>query len=211
MRIGIIGSGNVGGTLGKGWAKGGHSVIFGSRDPGSAGIKALVAESGPLAGAGSLAEAAAASEVVLIATPWPATREIVQGLGKLGDKIILDATNPLLPGLTGLEVGTNSSGGEQVALWTGSTRVVKVFNTVGFSVMANPRFDEGGALLFYCGDDSEAKGVAARLARELGFEAADAGPLSQARLLEPFALLWIKLSMMPGYSRDFAFKIIKHD
>jgi 8-hydroxy-5-deazaflavin:NADPH oxidoreductase len=209
MKIGIIGSGNVGGTLGSRWAKNGHTVVFSSRNPGSAEMKRLIEGAGASARAASVNEAVVASEVILLATPWPATRDAVQRAGDLSGKILIDATNPLLQDLSGLEVGTSTSGGEQVAGWAAGARVVKAFNTAGFNIMANPRFGGGSALLFYCGDDDAAKHHVAGLGSELGFDMQDAGPLRQARLLEPFALLWISLAFSPGHGREFAFQVMK--
>src|ERR1700675_124200 len=96
MNIGIIGSGNVGGTLGTRWAKGGHHVTFGSRDPGAGDMKELLARAGSNARAAKLQDAAKSTEVPLLATPWPVTKEIVQGLGDLTGKVLIDATNPVL-------------------------------------------------------------------------------------------------------------------
>src|SRR5215472_6078104 len=96
MNIGIIGSGNVGGALGTRWAKGGHQVIFGSRDPGANDMKDLLAKAGSKARAATLQDAAKSGEVLLLSTPWPVTREVVQGLGDLSGKVLIDATNPLL-------------------------------------------------------------------------------------------------------------------
>lgn len=211
MRIGVIGSGNVGGTLGARWAKNGHGVIFSSRDPGSNEMKRLIEEAGATARAASVSEAAIASEMLLLATPWPAARAALAAAGDLSGKIVIDATNPLLPRLTGLEVGNSTSGAEQVAEWAPRAKVVKAFNTVGFNIMANPRFDGRGALLFYCGDDAPAKQAVRGLAAELGFDPVDAGPLERARLLEPFALLWITLSAAPGHGREFAFQLLKRN
>jgi len=208
MRIGILGSGNVGGTLGRRWARNGHTVVFSSRTPDSREMKGLVQETGPTARAATVAETAHESEAVLLATPWPATRDAVAAAGDLSGKVLIDATNPLLPRLDGLEVGTNTSGGEQVAAWARGTRVVKAFNTVGFNIMANPQFDGAAALLFYCGDDPAAKQAVHGLAKELGFDPSDAGPLTQARLLEPFGLLWISLAFTPGHGREFAFQLL---
>ena len=209
MRIAIIGSGNVGGTLGTRWARNGHTVTFSSRNSGSLEMKRLVEEAGPTARAGSVAEAAAGCELLLLATPWPAAREALASAGDLSGKILIDATNPLLPRLAGLEFGNNTSGAEQVAGWARGAKVVKAFNTVGFNIMANPRFNGRAAILFFCGDDPAAKHAVRDLAAELGFEPEDAGPLARARLLEPFALLWITLSMTPGHSREFAFQLMK--
>src|SRR5690349_12063032 len=110
MRIGIVGSGNIGGTLGARWARNGHAVVFSSRDPGSREMKQLIEKAGPTARAASVPEAAQASDVVLLATPWPAARDALAAAGDLSGKILIDATNPLLPRLVGLEVGNSTSG-----------------------------------------------------------------------------------------------------
>ena len=209
MNIGIIGSGNVGGALGARWAQAGHAVAFASRDTNSPDIQQLVSKAGSSARAATVPDAAAFGGVLLLATPWPAAREALQSAGDLAGKVLLDATNPLLPNLEGLDVGTTTSGGEQVAVWARGAKVVKIFNTVGFNIMADPRFGENRAVMFYCGDDSAAKKTAAQLAAELGFEPLDAGPLTQARLLEPVALLWITLANFYGYSRDIAFELLR--
>src|SRR5579871_1934725 len=180
MQIGVIGSGNVGGTLGTRWAKNGHSVSFSSRNPLSSEMKQLISEAGAHAHAAAVPETVRESEVLLLATPWPAARDALSAAGDLGGKILIDATNPLRPRLDGLEVGTGTSGAEQVAGWARGARVVKAFNTVGFNVMANPRFNGRGATMFFCGDDAHAKEVVRELISELGFEPVDAGPLSRA-------------------------------
>ena len=209
MNIGIIGAGNVGGTLGTRWARNGHSVIFASRDPGSDQIRRLVADAGPRAKAASIGETARASDVLRLATPWPATEEILKNAGDLTGKIVIDATNPLLPSLDGLSVGTTDSAAEQVATWARGAAVVKAFNTVGYNIMANPEFSSGHVNMFYCGDDASAKKTVAGLISELGFEAVDAGPLKQARLLEPFALLWISLALKSGLGREIGFSLLR--
>lgn len=207
MRIGIIGSGNVGGTLGRRWASNGHTVFFATRDPQSAAICALLAASGPTAVAGPLRDAVAQSDLVLLATPWPVTRQMLESAGDFGNRILIDATNPLAPDLSCLECANTISGAESVAQWAPSARVVKAFNTVGNNVMADPSFPAPVAL-FYCGDDASAKQIVTPLIRELGFDAIDAGPLSQARVLEPFALLWISLAVKYGFGRDIAFRFM---
>ncbi|HXP85282.1 MAG TPA: NADPH-dependent F420 reductase [Bryobacteraceae bacterium] len=207
MNIGILGSGNVGGTLGRRWSAAGHRVIFSSRNPQSEEMQKLAAEAG--ATSATTAAAVQASDVLLLSTPWPATQDVVKGCGNLSGKVLIDATNPLLPDLSGLSIGTTTSAGEQVAAWAPGARVVKAFNTVGFNVMQDPKFSGGPAVLFYCGDDAAAKATVHQLASELGFDARDSGPLSQARVLEPFALLWISLAVKYGYGRDFAFQLMR--
>jgi predicted dinucleotide-binding enzyme len=209
MKIGIIGSGNVGGAVGSRWAKLGHEVVFGTRDPQGLAVQQLAARASAKARAATLAEAARDNEVLLLATPWPSTEQIIAGLGDLSGKILIDATNPLLPDMSGLALGNTTSGGEQVASWARGAKVVKAFNTVGAKIMADPSFDGHKPVMFYCGDDAEAKKVVQKLIDELVFEAVDAGPLTQARLLEPSALLWISLAYVQGMGRDFAFELIR--
>jgi hypothetical protein len=209
MKIGIIGSGNVGGALGSRWAKAGHEVVFGTRDPQGPDIQQLSARVSGKTRVATLAETARDNEVLLLSTPWPATQQIIQGLGNLNGKLLIDATNPLLPDLSGLTLGTTTSAGEQVAGWARGAKVVKAFNTVGANIMTDPTFDGHKPVMFYCGDDAEAKQVVRKLIDELVFEAVDAGPLTQARLLEPFALLWISLAYAQGMGRDFAFELLR--
>lgn len=209
MTIGIIGSGNVGGTLGTRWAEGGHTVVFGSRRPEAPEAHKLAATAATGARTASLEEAAAAGEVLLLATPWPVTRSVLEGLGDLTGKIVIDATNPLLPDLSGLALDATTSGGEQVAGWARGARVVKAFNTVGYNVMAHPDFSAGRPVMFYCGDDAGAKRTVHPLIDGLGFEAIDVGALQQARLLEPFALLWISLALKQTKGREMAFLLMR--
>jgi predicted dinucleotide-binding enzyme len=75
--------------------------------------------------------------------------------------------------------------------------------------MAQPRYGEGAATMFSAGDNEAAKAVAARLAGEIGFDPMDAGPLVQARLLEPVAMLWIYLAVVRGEGRDIAFRLMR--
>jgi len=209
MKIGIIGAGNVGGALGKGWAKKGHTVRFGVRDSSDPKLSALLKEAGTNARTSSVQEAVAFGDVVALATPWPAAREAVGAAGSLRGKILLDCTNPLKPDLSGLELGLSTSAAEQVAGWAPGAKVVKIFNTTGSNNMENSKYPGGAATMFYCGDDSAAKAVAAQLAADLGFEALDAGGITVARLLEPLAMLWIHLAYRQGMGRDFAFRVVR--
>jgi 8-hydroxy-5-deazaflavin:NADPH oxidoreductase len=205
VRLAIIGAGSVGGNLARGWARKGHSIVFGARDPKSAKIAAVLAEITG-ARAASIAEAVAGAEVVVLATPWEGTTTLVAGL-ELGDRVVIDATNPIGPNLSGLTVGGSSSGGEEVARAARSTRVVKCFNTTGANNYLNPAYPGGAATMLYCGDDAAAKGVVRRLGEDLGFAMVDAGPLARARLLEPAALLWISLAYPQGMGREIAWRL----
>ena len=209
MKIGVIGSGNVGGTVGTRWAQNGHAVIFSSRNPRSEAMKALLAKNSGNAKAETVEEAVDASDVLFLATPWPATQQALEEAGNLSGKILIDAVNPVLPDLSGLECGTSTSAGEMIATWARGAKVVKAMNTVGYNIMDNPAFGADRPAMFYCGDDAEAKQIVKSLVDELGFEALDAGPLKQARVLEPFALLWISLAYPQGFGRDIAFKLLR--
>jgi predicted dinucleotide-binding enzyme len=193
MTIAIIGAGNVGGTLGAAWANRGHEVVLGVRDAADPKLEELLARSGGKARAASVKDAAAAAEVVVLTVPWPAAQDALRSAGDLPWRIFFDCTNPLKPDLCGLAVGYTASGAEQVAAWAPGARVVKIFNTTGFANMANPEYREGRSMMLYCGDDAQAKKVAAQLAAELGFEPYDVGPLTEARLLAPlrwFGFIW---------------------
>lgn len=207
MKIAVIGRGNVGSVLGRRWAGAGHDVTFGVRDVKRPEAVAEARTAG--ASLASPAEAAAGAEVILLAVPWKAALGTAAALGDLEGKVLLDCTNPLTADLAGLEVGTTSSGGELVAAAAKGARVVKIFNTTGAANMADPRYGDRGATMFYAGDDAEAKEVAADLAAGLGFEPIDLGPLSAARLLEPLALTWIALALRGGLGPEFALNVVR--
>ena len=209
MRIGIIGTGTVGATLGKCWAATGHEVMFGAREPGSAKVTSLVATAGVKTRAGSVAEAARFGEVVVLATPFDATEAAIRQAGDLAGRVVIDCTNPLQPDLSGLSVGHTSSGAEAVARWTKSARVVKTLNSTGAGNMANPVYGGERATMFVCGDDAAAKTTAGELVSALGFDVVDAGPLAQARTLEPLAMLWISLAVHRGLGPNIAFRLMR--
>ncbi|HTX24182.1 MAG TPA: NADPH-dependent F420 reductase [Steroidobacteraceae bacterium] len=210
MKIALIGAGNVGGALGKLWAGQGHDIVFGVPDPKSPKYAALLESIGDRARATSVPEAAASGEVVVFATPWPATEQAVRSAGDLSGKTVIDCTNPLSQDLSGLTVGTSDSAAEQVARWTMGAKVVKAFNTIGADSFANPRFGATNASMFIAGDDSTAKATVGRLAAELGFDVVDVGPLRAARWLEPLAMLWIHLAYAQGLGpKGHAFKLLR--
>jgi len=209
MRIAIIGAGNVGGTLGKMWAAKDHEVAFGVRRPNDAKVQALLTATGKRARAVSVKDAVAGAEVVLLATPWSATEAALREAGELRGKVVVDATNPLKSDLSGLAIGHSTSAAEQVAGWAPGARVVKAFNTIGAAHMADPRFGTQRASMFICGDDASAKATVVRLAGELGFDPVDCGPLTQARLLEPLAMLWISMAYAYGAGPNIGFALLR--
>lgn len=196
MKIAIIGTGNVGSALARGFGRAGHEVILGSRRPEDEEVRALAAAAGDAAA--RPAEAAGRAEVVVLAVPWEAAQAAVEGLGDLDGKLLVDATNPLGPGLV---LVAEPSGGELVARWARGARVVKAFNSIGAEVMESAdRFDPP-PVLFLAGDDGDAKETVALLAAELGFDPVDAGPLQRARHLEHLAVLWIHRAIATGNRR----------
>jgi 8-hydroxy-5-deazaflavin:NADPH oxidoreductase len=209
MKIAIIGAGNIGSTLGRAWAKKGHDVFFGVRNPKDDKTRQVVQSIGTKAQAGTVTEAAGFGEVVVLATPWQATKAAVKEAGDLSGKVVIDCTNPVKPDLSGLDVGHTTSGAEMVAGWAKGAKVFKAINTTGFNIMADPVINGIRTVMFVCGNDEAAKPVVMQLAADVGFDAVDAGKLEQARLLEPWAMMWISLAFRGTMGRDFGFALLR--
>jgi len=212
MKIGIIGCGKVGGTLGKRWARKGHDVIFGSRHPDSQDMRELQHEAGPHSCCVNVREAAAAGDVVVLAVPWSEAQNAIKEAGNLEGRIIIDVMNPFKQGAHGLPAGmavdADTSAAELVAKWAPNSRVVKAFNHMSFLVMAEPEFDGRAATAFIAGDDTEAKNVVSQLVSDLGLEPFDVGPLYEARYLEAFAMLYIDMVYVHGHDPHFTFAVL---
>jgi predicted dinucleotide-binding enzyme len=208
MKIAIIGAGNVGAVLGKAWSAKGHDVVYAAHSPDSPRVRAAVSASGPKARSDTTANAVTSADVVLLAVPGGEAEKVVKQL-PLEGKVLLDATNPLNADFSGLTVGYNDSAGERVAKAAPGARVVKIFNSTGAGNMGNPVYKDGTATMFYAGDNAEAKQIAAKLAADCGFDAIDAGPLQNARLLEPLAMLWIYLAYGAGMGPDVALRLMR--
>lgn len=190
MKIGIIGAGHIGGTLGELFAARGHDVLYGVREGSDA--------PGPK---GSIADAAAHGEVVILAVPGGAIEGAIQAAGDLSGKIVIDTTN------MGGDEG--QSGAEKIAGWAPGARVVKSFNQAGWETLKEPLLDGHRAVMLAAGDDEDARKTVIGLGDELGLEMIDAGPLENARLLESLASLWIYLAFRSGQGRDFAFGLLR--
>jgi hypothetical protein len=207
MAISILGAGNVGMALAKAFIAKGEAVMFGVPDP--AKYRDAVGSLGPQASLASTREAIAAGDVVILAVPYGAAESIARSVPDWQGKILVDATNPLAPGLAGLSVGTTSSGAEEIARTARGARVVKAFNTTGAENMADSRYPGGAPLMPVCGDDADARSRVGALATLIGFDAVDCGALQAARYLEPFAMTWIHMAIKLGYGRSFAFARLK--
>jgi predicted dinucleotide-binding enzyme len=204
MRIAIIGAGNVGSALGRAWLRGGEDVSFGVPNPADPKYRSLPAER-----LRSPPEVARNAEIIVLATPWPATEAAVKSLGDLSGKIIIDCTNPLGMGSYGLElvVGHTASGGEQVAFWAPAASVFKTLNQIGADNMDKAALFPVRPVMFIAGDDQTKKPVVMSLIAKLGFEPVDAGPLRIARLPEPYGMLWIDQALNRGRGPSFGFAI----
>jgi predicted dinucleotide-binding enzyme len=213
MRIGILGTGDVGSALAGGFAALGHDIRVGTRDAAGGKAQALVAKAGPRAKAGTFEEAAAFAEVAVLATLWSGTESAIRLAGprNLEGKVVIDATNPLVfrPNAPPqLALGHTDSGGEQVQRWLPGARVVKAFNIVGHAHMVNPKFADGVPDMFICGNDETAKRTVTELLRALGWPAIDIGGIEGARLLEPMCILWVLYGVRAG-SWSHAFKLLR--
>ena len=207
MSIAILGAGNVGLALGQALTQRATKVVFGVPDP--AKYAASVAKLGEHATLLTSAEAIAASSLVILAVPYAALAAIAVSVPDWCGKIVVDASNPLAPGLSGLGVGTHSSGAETFASLAHGARVVKAFNTTGAENMADSAYPAGKAFMPVCGDDAQAKARVMALAALIGFDAVDLGALSAARYLEPFAMTWIHLAIKLNFGRNFAFGLLR--
>lgn len=157
MNIAVIGSGNIGGTLAKGWARAGHTVTFGVRDLQNFKGKDLLQR--PNIGAASISDAVARSEVILIAATPPATRGIAGQLGNVSGKIILDAMNSARSKAD--EFGSTA---EALRAWTVGAEIVKCFNSTGWENMADPHYAGVPVDMFMAGSSVRGKAVALQLA-----------------------------------------------
>jgi 8-hydroxy-5-deazaflavin:NADPH oxidoreductase len=209
MRIAIIGTGSVGLTLGRRLAEVGHHVIFGSRRKNDPDVCDPVARIGHRVEIATVSEAIEESDLVVLAVPYQAALDLAQREAALAGKVVVDVTNPLTLDFSGLTIGHQSSAAEELQRLAPASRVVKAFNTTGAENMALPRYGQTALFMPVAGDDAKPKAQVIRLAREIGFDAIDVGPLAQARLLEPLALLWITLAHAGGLGRDIGFALLR--
>ncbi len=190
MNIAIIGKGNVGSALEAGLIRNGHEVRAVGRDP------AAIREAGEFA------------DFVILAVPFSEIDNAVRELGSsLSGKIVVDATNALTPEYE-LAVGFSTSGAEELQKKLPDSKVVKAFNTAFASTMATGRIGDEQLAGLVAADDADAKSAVLDLVQRLGFDPIDAGPLASARLLEPLAVLNIKLGFVQGYGPNSGFRLV---
>ncbi len=204
MKIAIIGSGNVGSALGKGWLRAGHNVVFGVRDPQSPKTQKALALI-PEVKVYTVPEASKNAEVIVITTPPEAVLELIPQLGDVSNKVIIDTTNSIRT-----RPEPFATAYDAIKEITKSQDVVKCFNSTGFENMLNPNYHGEGIDMFAAGNSVKAKQVADRLATDIGFATCyDFGGDDKVKLLEKFALSWINLTIMQGHGRNLAFKLIR--
>jgi predicted dinucleotide-binding enzyme len=201
MRVGVLGSGLMGGKLGTIFARAGHHVVF-SYARSEEKLERLGRHGTPR-------EAAQQASVVLLAVHWSRIDDVLKQAGDLSGKIIVSCSLPMNADDTGLVIAHTSSGAEALARKLPKTRVVSAFNTVPsevlFGVFAARRRAKRPSLV-YCGDDASSKKTAAKLIRDVGFDPVDAGPLRIARYTEPFALLVAQLAYEGDEGPELAYR-----
>jgi 8-hydroxy-5-deazaflavin:NADPH oxidoreductase len=188
MKLGILGSGLMGGKLGTIWARAGHDVVFSyARDRHK--LDRLARDAGDRARAGTPREAAEHADAVLVAVNWPQLDDVLARAGELDGKIVLTCSLPMVDG--NLAFAQTWSGAEELAKRLATSHVVSAFGTVPseclFGVFAAR--DKPRPSLIYCGDHAGAKHVASQLIADTGFDPIDLGALRSARYAEPFTLL----------------------
>ena len=209
MKIGIIGTGNVGSGLGDIWAKQGHQILFSfSKDRDH--LREVAEAAGANASVGTPQEAVAFGEVVVLAVPWGAVDAALEQAGSLNGKILFTTVNALKPDFSGLEVGTTTSAGEEIARRTPGAIVVESMPVNAEILHSSSRqFGTVSPTVFYVGDDANAKLLVAKLLEETGMEPVDAGPLTNARLIEPAGFLVAQLGYALGLGPNVALKLLR--
>ena len=215
MKIGILGSGDVGRKLADGFIELGHQVKIGSRDPRQSKLTEWIDKHDKeKASSGTFADTASFGELVVLATLWTGTADAIRlaDSRNFASKIVIDVTNPLdfsngMP--PRLALGHTDSAGETVQRMLPDSKVVKTFNIVGNPHMIHPDFPGGKPTMFICGNDDEAKKmVTDDILTRFGWETIDIGGIEGSRLLEPLALLWITHYFRTG-NGNHAFKLLQ--
>ncbi|HEY3178273.1 MAG TPA: NAD(P)-binding domain-containing protein [Casimicrobiaceae bacterium] len=210
MRVGILGSGLMGGKLGTIFARAGHEVLF-SYARSDQKLKTLARNAKGNATHGTPREAALEADAVLLAVHWSRVDDVLKQAGDLSGKVIVNCSLPMNADDTKLVIAHTSSGAEALAKKVRKAEVVSAFSSVPsevlFDVFDAKRRTRRRPSLMYCGDDQDAKDVAASLIRDVGFEPVDAGPLHIARYLEPFSLAMAQLAYEGNEGPEIAYRI----
>jgi predicted dinucleotide-binding enzyme len=210
MRVGILGSGLMGGKLGTIFARAGHEVIF-SYARSEQKLKTLARKAKGDATHGTPRQAALEADAVLLAVHWSRVDDVLKQTGDLSGKVIVTCSLPMNADDTKLVIAHTSSGAEALARKVRKADVVSAFSTVPsevlFDVFDARRRTRRRPSLMYCGDDQDAKDVAASLIRDVGFEPVDVGRLRIARYVEPFSLAMAQIAYEGGEGPEIAYRI----
>ncbi|MDC1435970.1 NADPH-dependent F420 reductase [Gammaproteobacteria bacterium] len=202
--IAIIGTGNVGTALGQRFTEIGHTVIYGSRSPMREDVQDLVLLSGPNASATTPQEAAQQANIIVLAVPWDVVEEVVQGLGNLSGRLIIDPTNPREIAEDGLrDFAFHDSNAERIKAQAPEAYVVKAFGSLGDYTMLEPELAGGPVSIPIAGDDANAKSVVAELISNIGFYPVDIGPLRYAHVIEALHYLRYNAGVYNGARINF--------
>jgi 8-hydroxy-5-deazaflavin:NADPH oxidoreductase len=210
MQVGIIGSGKVGKALGSWFAAAGFSVLFTSRDQEHA--KKAAQSAGHNSKATTITDLVRDCEVMLLTVPYDEVGKVLGPVrAALADKTLVDVTNPITPDRRRLIVGHTTSGAEEIARQCPTANVVKAFNAVFAEVYQsqNAQIERHAITIFFAGDNAGAKAEVRELIVRLGFDAVDAGPLENARYLEPLSMLNIQLGRFLGLGTQIGFSLLK--
>jgi 8-hydroxy-5-deazaflavin:NADPH oxidoreductase len=208
MRIGILGSGLMGGKLGTLFARAGHDVVF-SYARSARKLERLAREAQGNARAGTPGDAARDADALLLAVHWSRIDDVLKQAGDVSGKVIVTCSLPMNADDTDLVIARTSSGAEALAKKVLRARVVSAFGTVPSEVLFgvfNARRKANRSSLVYCSDDRGAKDVASTLIRDVGFDPVDAGPLRVARYMEPFSLLVAQLAYESDGGPELAYR-----
>lgn len=201
VRVAVLGAGNIGGTLGRKWVAAGHDVTFGVRDPQDAKAQALRAEVGERAKIGTVDEALASSDVIVMALPGPAMDEtIARYAAQLDGKTIIDAANRMG------DPRRNSLATFQAR--TPNARVYRAFNSYGWENFAEPDFGGVAADLFYAGPGGDSLATVEQLIADIGLRPVRLGDVDQTDLADAVASLWFALALGQRKGRHLAFKVL---
>ena len=189
--VAIIGTGDMGDSLGPRFADLGYTVVYGSRDPDGEKAQRVARETGPDTRVTTQREAAQAGEIVILAVPWPAMETVAQSLGSLDNKIVIDISFPHKQGDDGYYVPlVETSSAEMIQQWNPGARVMKTFALQASYVIDDPGVVGGPVSIPIASDDREAKEQVAGMIIAMGLDPIDAGPLRLSRELEAMQRLY---------------------
>lgn len=197
MQIAVIGTGNMGTGLASILAKAKHDVVIGSRDMAKAAT--LASQIGYGVTGGDIQAAAKMADIIILATPFPFAVQTLKAAGDLSKKIIIDISNPITPDFQGLTVGLTTSAAEEIQKLAPQAKVVKAFNTIFAQLLPNEAREGKTLQVFIAADDAGAKTEVSALVKSLGFDAVDAGPLSNSRFIEPIGEMNIHFGYFLGW------------